>query len=91
MDGYGGVVSFELVADLEITGKFIDALEIPYIGPSLGGVESLVIQVAQATYYELSSEERAALGISDALVRLAVGIEDAKDLIADLDQALARI
>jgi len=91
MDGYGGVVSFELAADLETTGKFVDALEIPYIGPSLGGVESLVIQVAQATYYELSSEERAALGISDTLVRLAVGIEDANDLIADLEQALARV
>jgi cystathionine gamma-synthase len=91
MDGYGGVVSFELDADLKTTGAFVDALEIPYIGPSLGGVESLVIQVAQATYYELSSEERAALGISDSLVRFAVGIEDAADLIADLDQALAQI
>jgi cystathionine gamma-synthase len=91
MDGYGGVVSFELDTDLEATGAFVDALQIPYIGPSLGGVESLVIQVAQATYYELSSEERAALGISDSLVRFAVGIEDAGDLIADLDQALARI
>jgi cystathionine gamma-synthase len=66
-------------------------LHIPYIGPSLGGVESLVIQVAQATYFELSSAERAALGISDTLVRLAVGIEDATDLIADLEQALAKI
>lgn len=91
MGGYGGVVSFELDTDLETTGAFVDALEIPYIGPSLGGVESLVIQVAQATYYELSSQERAALGISDSLVRFAVGIEDAEDLIADLDQALARI
>jgi cystathionine gamma-synthase len=91
MTGFGGVVSFEVDADLETTGKFVDALQIPYIGPSLGGVESLVIQVAQATYYELSSEERAQVGISDTLVRLAVGIEDADDLIADLDQALAAI
>lgn len=91
MTGFGGVVSFELNADLETTGHFVDALQIPYIGPSLGGVESLVIQVAQATYYELSSDERAAIGISDTLVRLSVGIEDAEDLIADLDQALATI
>jgi cystathionine gamma-synthase len=91
MSGFGGVVSFEVNADLETTGRFVDALRIPYIGPSLGGVESLVIQVAQATYYELSGEERAELGISDTLVRLAVGIEDADDLISDLDQALAAI
>ena len=91
MSGYGGVVSFEVDADLETTGLFVDALRIPYIGPSLGGVESLVIQVAQATYYELSREERAAIGISDTLERLAVGIENADDLIADLNQALQSI
>jgi cystathionine beta-lyase/cystathionine gamma-synthase len=82
------LVSFELDADLETTGRFIDALQIPYIGPSLGGVESLVGQVALVSYYELSSEERAEIGISDTLVRLAVGIENAEDLIADLAQAL---
>jgi cystathionine gamma-synthase len=91
MTGFGGVVSFEVDADLKTTGHFVDALCVPYMGPSLGGVESLVIQVAQATYYEFSSEERAELGIADSLVRLAVGIEDADDLIADLGQALASI
>jgi cystathionine gamma-synthase len=91
MSGFGGVISFEVDAGLETTGQFVDALQIPYIGPSLGGVESLVIQVAQATYYELSSEERAEIGISESLVRLAVGIEDAHDLIADLNQALDKI
>jgi cystathionine gamma-synthase len=91
MAGFGGVVSFEVDGDLERTGRFVDGLRIPYIGPSLGGVESLVIQVAVATYYELSREERAALGISDSLVRLALGIESADDLIADLDQALAAV
>jgi cystathionine gamma-synthase len=88
MSGFGGVVSFELDADLETTSRFVDALRIPYIGPSLGGTESLVIQVAVSTYYDLSPEERAALGIADTLVRLAVGIENADDLIADLAQAL---
>jgi len=91
MRGFGGVVSFELHGGLEATGRFVDALQIPYIGPSLGGVESLVLHVALSTYYELSSAERAAIGISDSLVRLAVGIEDADDLMADLDQALAKI
>lgn len=88
MSGFGGVVSFELETDLEGTGKFIDQLQIPYIGPSLGGVESLVEQVALVSYYELSSQERAEIGISDSLVRLAVGIESADDLLADLAQAL---
>jgi cystathionine gamma-synthase len=88
MSGHGGVISFELDADLEATGRFVDALQIPYIGPSLGGVESLVGQVSLVSYYELSSEERAEIGISDNLVRLAVGIESADDIIADLAQAL---
>ncbi len=88
MSGFGGVISFELDTDFEGTGQFIDHLEIPYIGPSLGGVESLVEQVALVSYYELSTEERAAVGISDSLVRLAVGIEDADDLLADVARAL---
>ena len=88
LDGFGGVVSFELETDLEGTGNFIDQLEIPYIAPSLGGVESLVEQVAIVSYYELSTEERAEVGISDSLVRYAVGIESADDLLADLAQAL---
>ena len=88
MSGFGGVISFELDADLETTGHFIDALQIPYIGPSLGGVESLVGQVALVSYFELSSEERAEIGISDTLVRLAVGIENVDDIIADLAEAL---
>lgn len=91
MTGFGGVVSFELAGDLQTTGDFIDALQIPYIAPSLGGVESLVEQPALMSYYDKTSEERAALGMSDSLVRYAVGIEDCDDLIADLDQALATI
>lgn len=91
MSGFGGVVSFELESDLAGAGRFIDELQIPYLGASLGGVESLVHQVAIISYYELSSEERAALGISDSLVRLSVGIESADDLLADLAQALDRV
>lgn len=91
MDGFGGVVSFEVKGDLHTTGQFVDALNIPYIAPSLGGVESLIEQPAIMSYYDKSPEERLALGIKDNLVRFAVGIEDAKDIIADLEQALAQI
>lgn len=91
MAGFGGVVSFTLHADLAATGRFIDTLTIPLIAPSLGGVETLVEQPALMSYFELSSEERTALGIPDNLVRLAVGIEDTSDLLTDLEQALASI
>ena len=88
MDGFGGVVSFVLDTDFAGTGEFIDRLEIPLIAPSLGGVESLVNQVALVSYFELSSAEREAIGIKDSLVRFAVGIEDTDDIIADVTQAL---
>lgn len=86
MHGYGGVVSFELLGSKEDTSRFVDHLQIPYIGPTLGGVESIVQQ--QALFVSLDPEERRASGVSDSLVRYAVGVEDADDLIADLAQAL---
>jgi cystathionine gamma-synthase len=88
MSGFGGVVSFEVRGNLEETSRFIDALHIPYIAPSLGGVDSLIEQPAIMSYFEKSTEERLAVGIKDNLVRYAVGVEDSKDLIADLAQAL---
>jgi cystathionine gamma-synthase len=91
MDGYGGVISFEVRGDLETTGRFIDALEIPYIAPSLGGVESLIEQPALMSYYEKTTEERLALGIKDNLVRFAIGIEDTQDVLHDLEQGLEAI
>jgi len=91
MTGFGGVVSFELETDLEGTGRFIDALSIPYMGPSLGGVESIIEQPALMSHFALSADERAEIGISGELVRYALGIEDANDLIADLQQALAAL
>ena len=86
MTGFGGVVSFELEGDLERTGRFVDLLRMPYLGPTLGGVESIAQQ--QAIFVSLESEERRKAGIGDSLVRYSVGIEDAEDLIADLEQAL---
>jgi len=90
MEGYGGVISFELAADMEGTGRFIDHLQLPFIAPSLGGIESLIEQPALMSYYEMTREERLALGIRDNLVRFSLGIEDADDLIRDLERALAR-
>lgn len=91
MEGYGGVVSFTIKGDLDTTSAFIDALQIPFIAPSFGGVETLIEQPALMSFYELSTEERLAVGIPDNLVRLSLGIEDVDDLIADLDQALTQV
>jgi cystathionine gamma-synthase len=91
MTGFGGVVSFEVAGDLQATGDFIDRMTIPYIAPSLGGVESLIEMPALMSFYEKTTQERLALGIKDNLVRFAIGIEDADDIIADLEQALAGI
>lgn len=91
MKGFGGVVSFELKATLEECSRFVDALEIPQIAPSLGGVESLVEQPALMSFFELSPEERERIGIRNDLVRYSAGIEDTDDLIADLRQALDRL
>jgi cystathionine gamma-synthase len=88
MRGFGGVVTFELEGDLDSTSRFVDALAIPRIAPSFGGVESLVEQPALMSYFELSTEQREAIGIKNTLVRYAVGIESADDLIADLLNAL---
>jgi cystathionine gamma-synthase len=86
MTGFGGVVSFEVAGGRETTSRFIDRLQLPYIGPTLGGVESIVQQ--QALFVSLDPQERAASGVKDTLVRYALGIEDADDIIADLAQAL---
>jgi cystathionine gamma-synthase len=90
MRGFGGVVSFEIAGDLDAATRVVDACTIPYIAASLGGVESLIEQPAIMSFYELTSEERFEIGIKDNLIRFAVGIEDADDLVADLAQALDR-
>jgi cystathionine gamma-synthase len=91
MQGFGGVVSFELDADLEGAMRFVDACRIPYIAPSLGGVESLIEMPVLMSYWDKTPEERREWGITDSLVRFSCGIEDAGDLLADLEQALAKI
>jgi cystathionine gamma-synthase len=91
MKGFGGVVSFEIKGDLWATAKFIDACELPYIAPSLGGVESLIEQPTVVSYWDQGAEKRAAIGIKDNLVRMACGIEDYEDIEADILQALDQI
>ena len=77
--------------DLQSGSDFIDALEIPYIAPSLGGVESLIEQPALMSYYDLTTEQRLQVGIADNLIRFSVGVEDTSDIIADLKQGLTKI
>lgn len=96
MTGFGGVVSFEVdptrAESAEMAAaQVIDALTIPYNAPSLGGCESLVMQPAIVSYFDLTPAERAAIGIKDNLIRLAVGLEETADLIADLGRALERV
>jgi cystathionine gamma-synthase len=89
MRGFGGLVTFFVKgADWRQTARVIDAVTIPRIGPSLGGVESLIEQPLVMSYWNYSPEDRASFGISDNMIRLACGIEDAADLIADLSAAL---
>ncbi len=88
MSGGGGVVTFEIEGTLSLSKKFLDALQLCFIGPSLGGVETLITHPALVSYYNYSRAERYELGITDTLFRLAVGIEDADDIMADLKRGL---
>jgi len=91
MKGYGGVVSFEIKGG-EIPGrKLIESLNLIHLAVSLGGVESLIEQACTMTHSMMPREDRINNGITDGLIRLSVGLEDTKDLIADLDQALKRL
>lgn len=91
MKGFGSVISFLVRGGNKETRKFIDALELFLITPSLGGSESLVTQMWAMSFFDYPEEYRANIGMVDNLVRLALGLEDVDDLIADLRQALDRI
>jgi cystathionine gamma-synthase/methionine-gamma-lyase len=87
--GFGAVLSFEIAgADKPAAFRFMDALELCLPATTLGDIYTIVLHPASSSHRALSAAERAAVGISDGLVRLSVGIEDAGDIIADLDQAL---
>ena len=88
MQGYGGMLSIEVRGGGEAATRVADRLKLFALAPSLGGAESLVTQPCTTTHHGLPAEERARRSISDAMLRLSVGLEDAEDLIADLEQAL---
>jgi len=88
MRGFGGMITVTLKGGLPASRRFLETLKIFSLAESLGGVESLVEHPAIMTHASVDADKRAALGIDDGLVRLSCGIEDAGDLIADLEQAL---
>jgi cystathionine gamma-lyase len=91
MRGFGGMVTITLKADLEGTKRFLESTELFALAESLGGVESLINHPALMTHASVPKEQRDALGVTDSLVRLSVGIEDVRDLIEDLKNAFEAI
>jgi cystathionine gamma-synthase len=89
--GFGGVLSFEVVGGPAAAGRLLERLDYAYLAANLGQVETIAGPPATTSHVELSAEERAAAGVPEGLIRYAVGIEDADDLIGDLDQALAAV
>jgi cystathionine gamma-lyase/cystathionine beta-lyase/cystathionine gamma-lyase/homocysteine desulfhydrase len=90
MRGYTGMVSFD-VGTLERARTVLEKVRLFALAESLGGVESLISHPASMTHASVPAERRAALGVTDSLIRVSVGIEDIEDLRADLDQALAAL
>jgi cystathionine gamma-lyase len=88
-NGFSGIVTFFIRGGLEPARRFLERCEIFAIAESLGGVESLIDHPGIMTHASVPEDQRRALGISDALIRMSVGIEDTDDLITDLEQALA--
>lgn len=88
LEGFGGMVSFELKGGLDAAEQFMGRVTLPIVAPSLGGVETLITRPATTSHAGMSPEERRAAGIGEALIRLSVGIEDTQDLLDDFDRAL---
>lgn len=91
MAGFGGMVSFDLDGDLGAARRFLENTQLFALAESLGGVESLVNHPAIMTHASVPKAHREALGVTDTLIRLSVGIEDVDDLIGDLETALAQV
>lgn len=89
--GYSGMLSFVVKGGKEAAQKLIKNLTIPQHAPSLGGVESLITRPAASSHTAMTEEERQSMGISQALLRLSVGVEDIEDLQADFRQALEKL
>ena len=89
MNGFGGIVSFEVKGGVEAGKKFVNNLKLFSLSVSLGAVESLVNHPASMTHKIIPREQRVKGGITNGLIRLSLGIEDKEDLISDLEQAFA--
>lgn len=90
MHGFGAIVTMELHGGVERAMQFLSSTRLFTLAESLGGVESLLCHPATMTHASIPPEERAKIGITDALIRLSVGVEDVEDLIEDLEQAIQR-
>lgn len=90
LDGLGGMLAFELEGGREAGERFMDSLELCGRATSLGGVDTVLHHPASTSHRQYSPEQLAAAGVSPGLLRLSVGCEDAEDIVADLDQALAQ-
>ncbi len=91
MRGFGGIVSFEVKGGLEAGRKLMNSVRLCTLAVSLGSVETLIEHPASMTHAVVPKEERLRTGLTDSLVRLSVGIEDAEDIIDDLHNALENI
>ncbi len=91
MSGFGGVLSFEIDGEIDDAKRFLEALEEFTLAVSLGGVESLIELPAGMTHEPVPREEREAIGITDTLMRVSVGIENVEDLLADLDRGFEAV
>ena len=91
MDGFGAIVTIRLRGGIAAVERFIDGLEVFLFAESLGGVESLVCHPWTMSHGAMSKQDKEKIGITEGTLRLSIGIEDADDLIADLDKALARV
>jgi methionine-gamma-lyase len=91
MSGYSGMLSFEIEGGVDAGRKLMNSVEMMSLAVSLGSVDTLIQHPASMTHAIMPKEMRERLGITDGLVRISVGIEDAEDIIADLEQALAKV
>ena len=90
MKGFGGMIGLD-VGSAEAAKKFVNSVKLCTFATSLGGVETIVQPTALMTHATISAEERASAGISDGLLRISVGVEDIRDIVADIEQALEKV
>ena len=89
LDGFSGMLSFELKGGVEAAERFMNRAAIPHVAPSLGGIETLMTRPATTAHSGVSPQERARMGIADGLIRVSIGLEATEDLQADFEEALA--